>query len=475
MKKNRLLILFICAVLSPPSFGFAARDYLAADETTAKYRTGVLDPRVGQVPTATADGLKVQPESFLKPLVIFLTEDGADDFVKVKRIHDWITENIAYDNDQFYGLTRGEKPLADFRATCGGFASLFSEMTRLAGLEVLTITGKSRSSFDSVKNQMSAHVWNAVKIRGTWFLVDTTHDSRFSINRGVPGKKSPYRDTQLFISPTAKILENFPDRPEHQFLENPLSFTGFLAKPLVSLRFAALGLAWRGDGIEQIIKEQRKDPADPGSRFFKVIDWIPADDRVVVLELDCPKGVSLFAGLTGSDGKKMEGGAFASVENGRVLCRFSAPASGTFSGYISARKNPDEKLFVKVYEFELRSVRGAGPVLPPPGKLHLLDAAERYGLRVVAQDFENAKGFYFLEVEAPDTTTVYSAIWDGSDQKLETGVEKKVISPSASTLTKIRYQYTLPGSGVFFIKIRVKRSEEKTFNETAALIKLVRT
>ncbi|MBL8991833.1 MAG: hypothetical protein JNM63_00740, partial [Spirochaetia bacterium] len=291
---------------------------------------------------------------------------------------------------------------------------------------------------------------------------------------GVWGAKSPYRDTQLFISHRGKLLENIPDNPEQQFLSKPLGLSEFLAQPLVGFRFLSLGLEWKTDVASLVKKDRVKDPKDPFKRFFKVEDWIQADDRVIRLELLAPENVSLFAALLDGQGKKIESHAFTRSENGKVICEFSAPSTGSFSAYLSARKNPEEKLFSKVYEFQLRSDLGAGPDLPAPGKLHLLEGAQRYGLRIVDSDVTSLRGRLFLEWEASKSTVVYSAIWDAEDKKIDGSAESKILSVPESAVQKGRITYAVPTkTGAYILKVRVKRVEDKLYNETAAVARII--
>jgi len=120
--------------------GFA--DALAADGVAGRYRTGEIDARVLSVPQELDTALFESPEENLPTLVEFLIKDTDDQFLIVKRLHDWITFHIAYDSDLFLGTGGGgSRNLLGFlplkRTTCGGFTALFTAMARLAGIEVL--------------------------------------------------------------------------------------------------------------------------------------------------------------------------------------------------------------------------------------------------------------------------------------------------------------------------------------------------
>ena len=73
---------------------------LAADEKSAQYRTRIMDPTIEKVPLDIMQGLQQKPDTYLKQLVNFLVQGADNDFIKVKRLHDWLTLNIGYDEDK---------------------------------------------------------------------------------------------------------------------------------------------------------------------------------------------------------------------------------------------------------------------------------------------------------------------------------------------------------------------------------------
>ena len=115
------------------------------DYTSASYRTGVIDPAIAQVPVKIQTGMLSQPQKYIKQLASFLKNDGGsagkakDQYHLVKRIHDWITDNLAYDSYLLCGIEgwEGSRYPESFlkyetgpRTTCGGFARLFPSKMR---------------------------------------------------------------------------------------------------------------------------------------------------------------------------------------------------------------------------------------------------------------------------------------------------------------------------------------------------------
>ena len=83
----------------------SAIDRLYADKTAQQYRTGKIDPRISAVPADLQKNVFTDPKTNLPRLTAFLVKEASSDYLKAKRIHDWITDNFAYDMDLFYGLS----------------------------------------------------------------------------------------------------------------------------------------------------------------------------------------------------------------------------------------------------------------------------------------------------------------------------------------------------------------------------------
>lgn len=471
--------LFILACLLPSLLGgqLFSLDRLAADEEAARYRTGIIDSRVQQVPSEISEELVTNPEKYLADLVGFLIKGEENDFVKVKRLHDWITEHIGYDNDLFYDGTGGGSRntyelLKLGRTTCGGFSSLFKKMADLAGIKAVVISGKSRETFYISQNRMAGHVWNAVFIQNRWYIVDTTHDSRFSFNQGRFKKKSPYKDTCLFVSARAKGIRNLPDDPAYQFLEKPVSEEEFLTFPLVNMNYIKYGVHFLTDMKSVITKE--KVP-DRGENYLKIVDKAYIDDTILKIELNCPPDVALYAKMVDTKGKYYTERAFSYREGDKVICLFSAPGTGTFSAYISGRfLSPRDKYAQKLYTFEIVSRSGSGPVLPAADYVYTFEGLELYGVTILDHNLSGQSGGeYFLEVSYPaDKTVVFSGIYDENDKRIKSGTTVRTLE-SAGNKVRLRYAYTFDKKGSYIIKLRVKNKGEKYYNETAAMVKKV--
>lgn len=108
-----------------------------------------------------------------KQIVAGLVKPGMTDTEKEKAIHDWIIDNVSYDetlanHSAYAALT------APYKTVCQGYALLAHRMFREAGLESRIVYGDRTGD---------AHIWNLVKVEGKWVHVDVTLDDTNGWNR----------------------------------------------------------------------------------------------------------------------------------------------------------------------------------------------------------------------------------------------------------------------------------------------------
>jgi transglutaminase/protease-like cytokinesis protein 3 len=210
-----------------------------------------MDPRVREVPDTIQDGIQTDPDRYLPELVAFLLAGADDDFHAVKRLHDWVTDNIVYDTERVVsGTVTAESVgltnvLKSGLSVCAGYANVFQAMVEIADIEVETVSGYARGySFDAfVAEDATAtnHAWNAVRIDGETYLVDTTWDAGSSAadTRVFTPK---YSTKYLFLAPEAFLHTHFPADPKWQLLEPPVSPEAFFELPHLKGRFFETGL-----------------------------------------------------------------------------------------------------------------------------------------------------------------------------------------------------------------------------------------
>ncbi|HEY0030802.1 MAG TPA: transglutaminase domain-containing protein [Bacteroidia bacterium] len=152
---------------------------------------------------------------------------------KVRALFIWMTNNIAYDCVAYHAksapagnfsyktkeelITKLDKyyynvamlALRNKRAVCEGYAVLFKELCKAAGINCLLVEGRASENKDKIKklrNRKSFstnHTWNKVEINGSWYYVDVTWASGYCdkpVKRFYKKFNSAY-----FLSPLDKL------------------------------------------------------------------------------------------------------------------------------------------------------------------------------------------------------------------------------------------------------------------------------
>lgn len=169
MKRLFITLFAVAALASMPATG--------ADKMNAKVRG---------IKATLLKSVFESPKENLKTLVSSLTSGSSTQADKVRLIHDWICDNIAYDTDMYFSGALDEQDyvsvLKKRRGICAGYVNVMNEMCRLAGVESVGVYGYSKGfgySGNIEQGQNPDHAWNAVKIGGSWRLVDATWDAGY--------------------------------------------------------------------------------------------------------------------------------------------------------------------------------------------------------------------------------------------------------------------------------------------------------
>ena len=127
-----------------------------------------------------------------------ITASLTDDYAKAQAIHDWVSNNIYYTNNDpfadYYSFVidaKGERVLNGFgeaifsqeasyvieskRAYCEGYANLTCALLRAVGIPSLVYDGWALSDI----NSWGPHAWTGayIKSQNKWIIMDTTYDS----------------------------------------------------------------------------------------------------------------------------------------------------------------------------------------------------------------------------------------------------------------------------------------------------------
>lgn len=283
--------------------GWPERNAAYVDKKSFSYQTGIIDPLANSAEILFKSKLQSNPEKALKELVGYLQNGSENDFVTIKRIHDWIGLHVSYNSDSFCGRTKGDnKPLSVAStglATCGGFANLFKLMCDLAEIECKTIAGYSKTYISGVSKGenagLSNHVWNAVKIQNQWYIVDPTTASRRGYEFGKLSQLREYRDANLFVSPLAKMLGNLANKPENVHFEPAFTKETFLSYPKLNQKSLTDGIVY--DFSELPGKFEKIGIMREKSDLAYLHDAWLSEGKIGIIKLEVPSDVAIQATL----------------------------------------------------------------------------------------------------------------------------------------------------------------------------------
>ncbi|MBD1918310.1 MULTISPECIES: transglutaminase domain-containing protein [Cyanophyceae] len=181
-------------------------------------------------------------ETSIASVAQYIASQEKDPMLRVKALHDYVADRIAYDAPNYFA---GNYPPQDAEtvfqrrvAVCAGYAKLLEALGQAIGEEIVYVVGDSRSSTSDLEGQ--SHAWNAAKIKGQWYLIDTTWDSG-SVDRA-SGFKKAYKTDYLFPPPEVMGISHFPDDENFQLRSQPISRGEFLRQPMMRARFFAEGM-----------------------------------------------------------------------------------------------------------------------------------------------------------------------------------------------------------------------------------------
>ncbi|MGI0482120.1 transglutaminase domain-containing protein [Geminocystis sp. CENA526] len=148
---------------------------------------------------------------------------------KARIIYTWITHNISYDvvalrnlfDRNIYPDVKVETVLNTRSTICSGYANLYQQLAQYMGLKSIIVVGYAKGSDYALGNDKDVnHAWNAVKIDGDWYLIDTTWGSGTVNNNVFNAQFNPY---YFATKPEEFIYSHFPENPQWQLLKTPFS------------------------------------------------------------------------------------------------------------------------------------------------------------------------------------------------------------------------------------------------------------
>lgn len=199
------------------------------------WKSPALHPLVTRIPPSE--------ETSLESVARYLARGEPDPFLRVKALHDYVADRVAYDAESLYA---GRYPPQDaayvFKnrvGVCAGYANLLAAMGKAVNEDIIVVVGDARSP-DGKELTGGGHAWNAAKIQGKWYLMDVTWDSG-TVSRE-KGFTKTYSAEYLFPPPRAMALDHIPREPQWQLLSKPLTQGDFLRQPMLRPAFFAESL-----------------------------------------------------------------------------------------------------------------------------------------------------------------------------------------------------------------------------------------
>lgn len=165
----------------------------------------------------------------------YFAEHEVDPIRRLEAVHDYVADRTAYDVEALRTMTfppQDAQTVLDTRiAVCAGYAQLVKAIGDAAGLEVVVVVGKTRGESDL------GHAWNAAKIDGKWYLLDSTWDAG-SVGDAFTKR---FSTDYLMTPPDVFLYDHFPDDPKWQLRDEPLSMGDFLRRPDLEPKFFTYG------------------------------------------------------------------------------------------------------------------------------------------------------------------------------------------------------------------------------------------
>lgn len=188
-----------------------------------------------------------EAEKSSKTLAAYLTRGLQTDQEKVRAIYRWIGDRIDYDVDAFLAgkLSKmsASEVLAKRISVCDGFATLFAELAREAGLDVKTIPGFAKGYVGQGAHHFDTpnHMWNAMKLDGEWRMIDSTWGAGY-VEQG--RYKKALSEAFFLVPPEQFVFSHFPQESAWQLQHTPrLSQKEFEALPEVKTTFFNNGIS----------------------------------------------------------------------------------------------------------------------------------------------------------------------------------------------------------------------------------------
>jgi hypothetical protein len=203
-----------------------------------------LDPE--RIAVIDAHALAATPAVEASPelLAKYLVQPARNDAEKARAIFRWMTDRVSYDVDAYFGKkqieTDAEDVLKSRSSICDGYATLFEVLAKAAGLEVASIRGYAKGYLLKPGVDKPNHAWNAVRIDGRWYLIDSTWGAGY-VKDGHYQKA--LSEVFFLIPPEQLMFSHFPSEAKWQLQSTPMiSKSEFDSLPQLEPAFFHVGV-----------------------------------------------------------------------------------------------------------------------------------------------------------------------------------------------------------------------------------------
>jgi Transglutaminase-like superfamily len=218
-------------------FGLAIVALLAMLAGTALAQSGAVGAqtqpdysRADQRAAAASPALEKSPVTLGK----FLGDGLTDPREKLRAVYQWMALRMNYDTAAYrkgVQITQTAQQALDSRmSSCDGFSTLFADLAKHAGVEVQTVLGYVKDGFHQRGEAFTDtnHAWNAVRLDGQWYLIDSTWGAGFDDGKQFVRKF----DAFYFLTPADHLhLSHLAKDPAQRFGRSAKNTADFAAMP----------------------------------------------------------------------------------------------------------------------------------------------------------------------------------------------------------------------------------------------------
>lgn len=198
-----------------------------------------VDTRVDQ--TGPLEGYTV------RAIVTTLIDTSWTKLEKLRALYMWETKHIAFDCKAYHHpgnyAANASVALNERKTTSKGFALFFKALCDVTGIECYVVEGLLRTEPDEIGKLDNKHrqYWNVAVIDDVQYLIDPTLGAGTTdakMRRFTPNRTDAWwlANRELFA------LSHYPDKPQWQLLEKPVTRSEFSKAPVITAHALALGV-----------------------------------------------------------------------------------------------------------------------------------------------------------------------------------------------------------------------------------------